>query len=293
MEQLAHRCLSVAAAALCVGGLVGVLTSIAPALPDQQIRDIDLAAANVDVGPGLEIIDNHVRPDIVGSGGGDDGQFVDLGSMLYGSGDDAWGVGTAMSTADLDETLLTELAGGNFDPQTLLLGSPFAAYIGGVEVPGTGTFNGVAEQDATSVAANMMAGFSMFLNVVPETQQALNNLITTTQLEFNLALVAAQQAAADRLFGDSPELYEAVNWIFSINNSVLAQNQETFNSMMGISYDTRPILLGNFDLTEPDWDALFAMGSAEFNEIIEALQADNLALLLGSIDWEGLFAGMF
>lgn len=293
MEYLAHRCATVAAAALGVGSVVVVLTSMTPALPDVQIRDIDLAAANVDVSPGLDIIENHVRPDIVG--GGADAQEINLGSLLFGGGDGGYGVGSTFHAGELDESVLNELTGGSFDPQNLPLGVPFTPDLGGLEIPGAGAFSGGSGQSASIAAADAAAGFGLILQAIPDAQQAMNAAIVAMEAEFNSALVAAQQAAAERLFGDNPEFNDVVNWIFSLNNTVLAQNEAAFNNMLGISFDTHDSLLGHFDpaILNTDWTTLLGFSPDEFNEIVNAIQGDNLVLLLGSIDWDGLFGGLF
>lgn len=294
MEHLAHRCATVAAAALGVGSLVAVLTSMTPALPDVQIRDIDLAAANVDVSPGLDVIENHVRPDFVGGGAGD--QEINLGSLLFDSGDGAYGVGSTFDGGELDGSALNELSGGSFDPQNLPLGLPsFLPDLGGLEIPGTGAFSGGTGQAANIAAADVATGLGLIMQAIPDAQQAMNSAIIAMEAEFNSALVAAQQAAAERLFGDNPEFNDAVNWIFSINNTVLAQNEAAFNELFGISFDTHDSLLGHFDpaILDTDWTTLLGFSPDEFNEVVNAIQGDNLALLLGSIDWDALFGGLF
>ena len=294
MEYLAHRCATVTAAALGVGSLVAVLTSMTPALPDVQIRDIDLAAANVDVSPGLDVIENHVRPDIVGTGGAD-AQDINLGSLLFGSGDDAYGVGSTYNAGGLDETVLNELTGGSFDPQNLPLGLPFTPDLSGLEATTGGALSGGTEQTANSAAAAAISNMSLFLQAFPDPQQTMTAAVIAVESGFNDALVAAQQAAADRLFGDSPEVNDVVNWIFSLNNTVLAQNEAAFNNLLGVSFDTHDSLLGHFDpaILNADWTTLLGFSPDEFNEIVNAIQGDNLALLLGNIDWDGLFGGLF
>ena len=294
MEYLAHRCGTVAAAALGVGGLVAVLTSMTPAMPDVQIRDIDLAAANVDVSPGLDVIENHVRPDFVGNGGAD-AQEINLGSLLFGSGDDAFGVGSTFSAGEVDETVLNELTGGSFDPQNLPIGVPFTPDLSGLEIPGAGAFSGGTSQAANIAAADAAAGFSLMLQAIPDAREAMNAAIVAMQADFNNALVEAQQAAAERLAGDNPELNDVVNWIFSLNNTVLAQNEAAFNNMLGISFDTHDSLLGHFDpaILDTDWTTMLGFSPDAFNDIVNMIQGDNLALLLDGIDWDGFFAGLF
>lgn len=294
MEYIAHRFAIVAAAALTVGGLVAALTSMVPSPPDVQIRDFDLAAANIDLSPTLDIVENHVRPDYVGSGSAD-GPHIDLGDLLFGGGDDALGAGSAFNAGDISDALLNQLAGGNFGPQELPSGVPSIPGLGGVQLPTGGLFPGGTEQAINAAAADAVTNFGLFLQGLPDPQQMLSTAVITAQLGFNTALVAAQQAAVDRLFGDSPQINDAVNWIFSVNNTVLAQNEEAFNNLFGISFDPRESLLGHFDpqIIEADWATMLGFNTDDFNEIVEALQSDNLVLLLGSIDWEDLFSGLF
>lgn len=294
MEHLAHRCAIVAAAALAVGGLVATLTPMTQSLPDVQIRDFDLVAANVDPHPQLDIVENHVRPEMVGSGGAE-GQYINLGDLLFGPGDGSLGADSELNVGELNESVLNQLSGGNFDPQILPIGLPGGSDIGVVVAPASGTFSGGSEQAVGSAAASAFAGIAMALNWLPEAQQALNAGILAMEMQFNSALVAAQQAAAERLFGDNPEFNDAVNWIFSLNNSVLAHNEDAFNSLFGISFDTQESLLGHFDpeITQVDLAAMIGFSPDDFNEIVDAIQADNLWLLLGNIDWAGIFAGLF
>jgi len=294
MEYLAHRCVTLTAAALGVGSLVAVLTSMTPALPDVQIRDFDLTAANVDVSPGLDVIENHVRPDFVGNGGAD-AEDLNLGSLLFGSGADAYGTGSTFYAGELDVTVLNELTGGSFDPQSLPIGAPFTPDLGGLEVPGAGAFTGGNGQSASVAAADAAANFSLLLQAIPDAQQAMNGAIVVMAAQYNSALVSAQQAAAERLFGDNPEVNDVVNWIFSLNNTVLAQNEAAFNNALGISFDTHGSLLGHFDpaILDTDWITLLGFSPEQFDEIVTAIQGDNLVLLLGNIDWDGLFGGLF
>jgi len=294
MEYLAHRCATVTAAALGVGSLVAALTSMTPVLPDVQIRDFDLTAANVDVSPRLDVIENHVRPDFVGNGSADAPE-INLGSLLFGSGADAYGVGSTFHAGQLDASVLNELTGGSLDPQSLTIGVPFTPDLGGLEVPGAGAFTGGNGQSASIAAADAATNFSLLLQAIPDAQQAMNGAIVAMEAQFNSALVAAQQAAAERLFGDNPESNDVVNWIFSLNNTVLAQNEAAFNNALGISFDTHGSLLGHFDpaILDTDWITLLGLSPEQFDEIVTAIQGDNLALLLGNIDWDGLFDGLF
>lgn len=296
MEYLAHRCAAVATAAFAVGGVVATLTSTAPSLPDVQVRDFDLAAANVDPHPVVDIVENHVRPDMVG-GGAAAGHEISLGDLLFGPGEGSLGDGSTFDVGELDQTVLNELSGGNFDPQ-ILSGSggvSFDADLGAVATPTVGLFGGGSEQAAVAAATNAVTGMALILDGIPAAQQGLNAAIVAMQAEFNSALVAAQQAAADRLFGDSPELNEVVNWIFYLNNTVLADQQAILNSALGITFDAHGSLLGSFapEIADLEWSTLLGFSPEEFDQIIDAIQADNLWLLLGTIDWEGLFAGLF
>lgn len=293
MESLAYRCTTVAAAALTVGGLVALLNPVTPSLPDVQIRDVDLVAANVDGHPVLDIVENHIRPDIVGGVGEE--QHINLGDLLFGPGDGSLATGSTFNVGNLDESLFNELAGGNFDPQNLPLGVPFGVDLGVFEAPTSGTFSGGSEQAAGTAAATALTGIALMMPGIPEMQQALNSAIITMESEFNSSLVAAQEAAAERLFGDNPEVNDVVTWIFSLNNTVLAHNQDAFNSLFGISFDTQSSLLSNFapELAEMDWNTLLGFSPEEFNDIVNAIQADNLALLLGHIDWSDWFSGLF
>lgn len=294
MEHLAHRCATVAAAALTVGGLAAILNPITPSLPDVQIRDFDLASANVDANPVLDVVENHIRPDFVGAGD-DEGQYVNLGDLLFGPGDGSLGSGSTFDLGDLDENVLNELAGGNFDPQNLPLGLAWGADLGLPEASASGgTWSGT-EQAASTAAASVFAGVALMLQGLPEAQQALNDAIIAVESDFNNSLVAAQESAAERLFGDNPEVNDLVTWIFSVNNTVLAHNEAAFNSLFGINFDTHSSLLSSFapELSDMEWSTLLGFSPEEFDEIVSAIQADNLTLLLGHIDWGDWFTNLF
>lgn len=293
MEHLIRRSAAVAASALTFGGLIAVLTPTNPDLPDIQVRGVDLAAANVEAHPVLDIVENHVRPDVIGDAGYQ-GQYVDIGELLFGRGGENAGAGSGLDVDALSQDELTELTGGNFDPQNLPLGLQFDPDPGAFVTPTTGAVGG-GEQAAGSAAASAAAGIVWMMQAIPDLQQALNNAIVAAETEFNSALVAAQQAAADRIFGDDPAVNDAVTWIFSLNNTVLANNEAAFNSLFGIAYDPHTTLLGGFapEIAAVDWETLLGFSPDQFDQIIEALQADNLALLMGNLDWAGLFAGLF
>lgn len=300
MKHLAHRCGTVGAAALAVGGMVAALTPMNQSLPDVQIRDFDLAtasAANVDPGPMLDVAENHVRADLAGTGDVDS-QHITLGDLLFDRGDGELGDGSSFTVGDLDQDALNELLGGSggFDPQSLLgTAMPPLGLDFGVPTPSVAGFTGGSEQAAGSAAAGAFTGIVLAMQGLPAAQQAFNAAVIAMEQEFNSTLVAAQAAAAERLFGDNPDVNEAVNWIFALNNTVLAQHEDAFNSLFGISFDTQSSLLSHLDvdLTEADWTTLLGFSPDEFNEIVDAIQADNLSLLLGNIDWSNLFDGLF
>src|SRR5690625_1103896 len=211
MEHLAHRCASVAAAALAVGGMVAALTPMTQSSPDVQIRDLDLAAANVDAGSLVDVAENHVRMDL--SGNGDvDTQHVTLGDVLFDRGDGDLSDGSSFNLGDLESELSALLNGsGGFDPQSVLGVTPDFDF-GGVGGPPVAGFS---ESDQ---AGNAAVGFSTAViaatQAFPAAQQAFNAAVVAMEQEFNTTLVAAQEAAAERLFGDNPEVNDAVNWIF-------------------------------------------------------------------------------
>ncbi|MEO6793786.1 MAG: hypothetical protein ABI253_11420 [Mycobacterium sp.] len=301
MEHLAQRCATVAAAAVTVGGLIAALTPMTQSPPDLQIRDFDLAAVrNVDTGPAVEMVENHVRADLAGAGDPET-QQISLGDLLLGRGlgslDGVTDPSSNSSDLMIDEQALATLLGGGFDPQALqdagLSIEPLEwGAVGGV-APSVGAFGGT-DQAASSAAASVVTGIAMLAQGFPAMQQALGAAVTAVEQEFNSSLVAAQEAAAERLFGDNPEVNDVVNWIYSVNNTLLAQNESAFNSLFGVTFDTQGSLLGHLDpgLAEAGWSTLLGFSPDDFNEIVNALQADNISLL-GSIDWASLFSGLF
>lgn len=293
MEQLAQRCATVAAAALTVGGLIAALTPMTQSPPEVQIRDFGLAAAlNVDASSIVETVENHVRPELSGTGDLDALQ-VSLGDVVFGRGDGELGAGSTFNAGDLDQNLWSELLGGGFDPQSLPGGVLVEPDLGVFAAPSTGTFGGT-DQAAASAAASAVAGISMFVQGIPAMQEALGAAVVAVESEYNAALVAAQMAAADRLFGDNAEANDVVNWIYSVNNSLLAQNESAFNSLFGITYDAHSSLLSHLEpgLADTDWNVLAGLSPDDFNDIVNALQAGNISLL-ASLDWAAMFSGLF
>ncbi|MEB3021089.1 hypothetical protein [[Mycobacterium] crassicus] len=290
-----------AAAALAAGGLITALTSMTQPLPDVQIRDFDLAATrNVDTSQLLETVENHIRPDLSGAGEGD-GQNISLGDLLFGHGSGDLGVGSN-SSGDLvlDDEAVKALIGGGLDPQTLhdagLTIAPIdLGAVGGagaaVATPTTSGVLGGSEQAISAAAASMLSGMALAL---PAAYQAMTSAVAAIEADLNNALVNAQMEAADKLFGDNPEVNDVVNWIFTVNNTLLAQNESAFNSLFGIPFDAHTSLLGHLDtgMAEADWSVLLGLSPGEFDEIVNAIQSDNFSLL-GSIDWAGLFASLF
>lgn len=293
MEHLAHRCATVAAAALAVGGMVAALTPMTQSPPDLQIRDFDLAAVrNVDAGPVVDVAENHVRADLAGTGDPDT-QQISLGDLLLGRGEGDVGDGSTFNAGDLDQNALSELLGGGFDPQSMLGVVPPDVDLGVVVTPPAGVFGGT-EQAAGTAAASAVTGIAMALQGLPAAYQAFATAVAAIESDLNSSLVAAQVAAAEQLFGDNPEINDVVNWIYSVNNTLLAQNESAFNNLLGIPFDAHSSLLGHLDpgLADADWNVLLGLSPDDFNDIVQALQADNMSLL-GSIDWASWFSGLF
>lgn len=299
MEHLAQRCAAVAAAALTTGGMIAVLTSMTQqTLPDVQISDFGLAGfatAHVDTGPPVEMTENHYGPQGFGPDGSET-QHNSLADLLFDRGDGNFGAGGSLNIGELENELNAILSGGGgLDPQNPLDLVPPGVDLGAA-VPGIGSSTtagvlGGTETTAGAAAATAVTGIAVAL---PAAYQAFTTAIASMESELNGALVQAQQAAADQLFGDNPEVNDVVNWIFTVNNTLLAQNETAFNSLLGITADVHGSLLGHLEpaVAGADWSVLFGLSPAEFDEIINALQADNISLL-GSIDWAGLFNGLF
>lgn len=298
MDHLAQRCGATAAAALAAAGIVAALTSMSQPLADVQIRDFDLSAINVDTSSPVETVENHVRPDLAGAGDGGGGAHVSLGEVLLGGGNDDLLGGGSQSTGELssDDEAIKLLSAGGLDPLVLQQGvagvveAVEAGAVGGTVGPTTTSVLG-GEQAIGAAAATLFTSIAADL---PVAYQTITTAVAAMEAELNSALVNAQLAAADRLFGDSPEVNDAVNWIFSVNNTLLAQNESAFNSLFGIPFDAHTSLLGHFEpgLSEADWSTLFGLSPNEFSDVVNAIQADNISLL-GSIDWAGLFGGLF
>jgi|GEM_PF-2697115 hypothetical protein len=287
MEHLVHRCALVAAAALSVTGVVAALTPSTPSLPDVQIRDFDMAAANVDANPIIETIENHVRPDMAGGGGGDAEQ-INLGDLLTGNGEGELGDGSIFNSGDLDESAINALLGegGGFDAQSVLGSVPLTPDLGVFGAPAVGAFGG-SEQAAGSAAANAVAGISLIMQGLPAAYQSLLSSIGAAELAFNNALVEAQLGVVGQ-FDDGSPASEIAHFIFIANNSIVAQNEQALNSLLGIDLggaELQNSLFGDFDpgvaAFGADWDALLGSFSPD---VVSAVLHDNLALLLTDLD---------
>lgn len=288
MEHLARRCATVATAAIAVGGLVTALTSTTPSLPDVQIHDIDMAAANVDTNSIIETIENHVRPDTAGSGGTDEIQQINLGDLLTGNGDGELGDGSPFNAGDLDQSALDAVLSesGGFDAQSVMGTVPFGPDLGVLGVPSVSAFTGT-ETAASSAAASAFAGIALALNGLPAAYQSLLTGIASAELAFNNALVEAQLGVVGQL-DDGSAASEIAHFIFLANNSIIAQNEHALNSLLGIDLSGDALhnsLFGDFDAGSAafgaDWDALLASFSPD---VVSAVLHDNLALLLADLD---------
>jgi hypothetical protein len=301
MERLAQRCATVAAAALAVGGLITALTSTTQSLPDVQIQDFDLAAANVDPTSILETIESHVRPEMVGSGGGDAPQ-LNLGELLAGNGDGEFGDGSTFNAGDLDESAVSALlsAGGGFDAQSVLGAVPVLPDFGAIGGPTVSAVSGT-EQAAGSAAASAIAGISLAIQGLPAAYQSALATIASAELAFNNALVEAQLGVVGQYDGGSAES-DLAHFIFIANNSIVAQNEQALNNLLGIDLSGSTLqnsLFGAFDpgsaaALGADWDALLASFSPD---VTAAVLHDNLAALLADLDIPSylvsFFLGMF
>lgn len=287
MEHLAHRCATVAAAAIAVGGLITALTPATQSLPDLQIRDFDMAAANVDTNPIIETIENHVRPEMVGIGGGNE-QQINLGDVLMGHGEGELGDGSTFNAGDLDESALHALLGegGGFDAQSVMGTMPFGPDLGVLGAPAVSAFSG-GEQAAGNAAASAVLGISLALQGLPAAYQSVLSGIASAELAFNNALMEAQLGVVGQ-FDDGSPASELAHFIFIANNSIVAQNEQALNNLLGIDIGGAALqnsLFGDFDPGSAafgaDWDALLASFSPD---VVSAVLHDNLALLLADLD---------
>lgn len=290
MEHLAHRCATVAAAALAVGGLVAVLTPATRSQPDVQIRAFDLAnsaAANVDVNPGLEVAENQARIDFPGHGGLES-QQVTLGDLLFGHGENELGTGSPVDIGDIEKELSELLGvGGTPDPQSVLSVVPSVVDFGGVAGPSVASFSGGSEQAANAAVASLTTGMYALMQGLPVAYQSLLSAIASAELAFNNALVEAQLGVVGQMDGDSAAS-EIAHFIFLANNAIVAQNEQALNSLLGIDLSGDALqnsLFGGFDPGSvafgADWDALLASFSPD---TVSAVLHDNLALLLTDLD---------
>ena len=284
MEDLAERCAAAAVAALAVGGVVAALTPVAPSLPNVQVRDFGLVAAlNVDTNAAIETVENHVRPDMVGSSGDFEQQQINLGELLLGRLDGDLGDGSTTTVGDLDQSALNSLLGGGFDAHSMLSIVPPDVDLGGVASPAVSSFS-ATDQVLSSAVANAAMAFAQSL---PMAYQSFTNDIANAELAFNSALVDAQEQVVGH-FGGGTTAGDVASLVFSANNSVVAQNEEALNSLLGISLNSDTLqssLLSEFTpgsaAASADWNSLLA--SLSPGEVTAVLH-DNLALLLSDLD---------
>lgn len=309
MEQVANRCIAAAAAGLTMGGLIAAIASVTPSLPDVQVRDLGLTAS-LQISPNVQVetVENHIRPDLVGAGDLDHAQNG-LADVLYGRGEGSLqGLTDPTSNTSeftLDQNELTNLLGGGFAPEAIRQGLILDPIVPGVTIPGvtgTATAGGAAaanEAGAANMINTMSTAVMGLAQSLPLAQQAFSSGVAAAELQFNNALVDAQTAAVDR-FGASSEVTEVVNWMFNLNNSVIAHNEAQMNSLLGITLDPAALQASLLTVSDPTgaaaeqaWNALTALNPDEFASVVHAIQGDSLAVLLGSVDWSSLFPGIF
>ncbi|MBS9535562.1 hypothetical protein KIH27_18410 [Mycobacterium sp. M1] len=309
MDHVANRCVVASAAALVAGGLiVGLAPTMLESLPDVQVRDVDLSAINVHANAVADTVENHVRPDTAGVGDFAQHQF-NLGDLLFGRGDDAFGGlnGSSPDLSDLalDEEALKSLLGGGLDPAmfqgllpTIDAGAP------NIGVPG-GVFGGSDASSAASAASAAgsaaTAAITAAVQGLSAAQQAFTAGVAQAELQLNESLVQAQAAAAQQLSGDNPELSSVISVIFNANNTVLAHDEAALNSILGVNLggsELQSSLLASFDsdsaAAQADWgNFLQTFSSADIEDLLRAFQADNLIPVLTDMDWGSLFTGLF
>src|SRR5574337_2043540 len=293
MDQVAQRCLTAAAAALAAGGLVGVIATATPSLPDVEEADFGLAASLANpLDSQVDIVENHIQQ-VLGTGGDLTQPQVGLGELLFDRGDGAFNSinDQGFNASDLtpDQTLLNSLAGSGFDPSALLQGPIFDPNVpGAVNTPG-GLF-GSNDQEASSAAASVanIANAAMFnlLQALPAAQHAFNSGVASAELALNSALVDAQSSVVDKLGVDNPAA-DLASWVFGTNNTVVAQGEAAFNNLLGIGLSDGTVensLLAEFapgSAAEADWNGLAA--SLSPTDIAAVLDA-NVLLLVNDMD---------
>lgn len=302
MDQIARRCLG-AAAALTASGVVAAITSVSPSLPDVQVRDFGLAASLVpDVGSPIEAVEDHVQPDLTGTGDLSQPQ-LGLGDMVldHGAGSLNGITDPSSNLSDLavDQNLLSSLIGGGFDADAIhdSLAIAPGADAAGFDGSGLGGAFGANDQGATNVANAASAFIYTATQGLPAAYQAFTQGVASVEEQLNTSLVDAQTQALDQLVPGSIDS-DIVSGIFHLNNTVLAHNEDALNNLLGVSLtpDAVQSLLGDFggsNAAEATWNALMTLGPSDFTSIVNAVQADNLLVLLDSLNWTNLFPGLF
>lgn len=305
MQQIARRCVA-AAAVLTAGGLVAAVSSVTPSSPDVQVRDFDLAASlQTDLSSLIDAVENHFQPEL--SGIGDLGQpDISFGELFFDRGDDALS-GSAVPTLNfsdltLDQNLFSSLLGGGFAEALrdgLMVAPGAAGAADAFDGLNPGSLFGGNEQGASSAAnAAALAAFSA-VQGLPAAYQGFTDGVSAVELWYNNALVEAQEAAAEHLSGGNGTIDSAINWMFDVHNMMLGQNEDALNQVLGVSLsapDVHDSLLTSFnpeDLSPAAWADLAGLTPSDFTAFANAADADNILILLGNIDWSGIFPGIF
>lgn len=300
MDQIPRRCLG-AAAALTVSGMVAAITAVSPSLPDVQVRDFDLTASLVpNIASPVETFDDHVQPDLAGTGDLSQPQ-LGLGDLVLdhgaGSLNGVTDPSANFSDLSIDQNLLNNLLGGGFDANAIhdSLATVPGADAAGFDGSGLGGAFGANDQGTANVANAASAFVYTAAQGLPAAYTAFTQGVASLEGQLNSALVEAQAEALDKLLPGSVDS-DIVNGIFHVNNTVLAHNEDALNSLLGVSApDAIQSLLSGFggaNAADATWNTLMTLGPSDFTSIVNAVQADNLIVLLGSLSWTSLFPGM-
>ncbi len=303
MDRVTRRC-AAAGAGLTVGALIAAAATATPSLPDIQVREADLAAANVSDVADLQTntLYEHVQQEF--SGVDLDQAHSGLAELAPGYAGGLAGVtdpGVNFGELPLDQALQDGLLGVGFDP-AVLHGTPVVdpnvpdagGFDGGV--PGGGMLGGDQTANAAGTVASSVA---LALQDLPAAYQAFTDGVVSTELALNQALVDFQVAAADKLFGADNIPNEFANWMFSVSNTTLAQAETALNNLLGANFDPDAIhssLLSGLDLgnfAQDGWLALLGLDPAAIDAVIHAAEVGSWSVVLASFGVPDLFSSLF
>lgn len=306
MEQVARRNITTVAALVAAAGLIAVVPTVTPTLPDVQVRPADLRANVSDVqGSEINALYEHIQHEFGGAG---EPILHDVGTGDLLADDGGMGPGGGSPSLNIDELTLDEnsvnnLIGAGLDPAVIqeppigTIGTADGAAVGGGSAS-SGLFS--FSENAASAVTNFVAlSAADSLPMLQAAYQSLTDGLVALELAYNDALVSLQMEAVQQSFGSDNSASDFISWVFSVNNAALAYNETTLNTLLGANFDPDVIhgglvtALNSEGFTLADWAALFGVSPDDLGQMVSAADATNLLGFLGGVDFASLLPGLF